>query len=235
MIKTTLIIVLLFLNVKLYSQYDDFATWSAINIGYDLNKKTNLSYTLGHRTEENAQYLKKLFNEVGINHDIHKNIRLGFEYRNTFRRELDNSYDNQHRIAPFIRFSYKVNKEIRLDFRTQYQFETRTYTGRRSQRLQDFAFWYDDVFIYDRQMFRIRPRIRYKIDKVSNFNFSYEAFFLLSREFNHLRRERFVFEYERKLTDQMSIDVAFLYQYQLNNVRQRTDNVIKVGYNYSIN
>lgn len=232
--KLIIIIVLFVFYRASYSQYDDFGVWSSVKIDYDISNKLNLNYSFAYRTEENSRLTKKIFNELGANYEVYKYIRLGFEYRNTFRRDIDNSFDNEHRIAPFLRFDYKLKKDIRFDFRTQYQFETRTYTGGRSQNLRDFGVWYDEGFFYERQVLRLKPRIKYDINKKSRVNFSYEMFILLSRDFTQIRRERYSLEYEKKINKRNSFDIAFLYQYQLNITQPRTDNVIKFGYNYTI-
>lgn len=222
MIRIFIIILLFSLNSN--AQYNDFGVWSNFGLSYKINKDYKLKYNLGYRTEENSKYTNRIYNEVSLEYNLFKYLELGLEYRNTFYRNIDFTYSNEHRLNPTLVFSYKINKLFDIDFRSQYQIDFSNGNN-------------DDFYISDdiRNQVRFRPRVKLDVGKRSTLNFSYEAFFHLAEPNNYLRRERFSLELSSEYIKYHNIEIAYLYQYNLNTTNQRFDNVLKLSYSYNLN
>jgi len=232
--KYLILIFFILIPYSSYSQYDDFGVWSTVSLKHKLNRELNLGYKLSHRSNENSKYSKSILNEISISYDIFDFAEIGFEYRHSFNRQLDASYKPESRFAPNLVLKYKINKDLYIDFRTQYQYSLeRNNDSNPSYLVIDPLLIYSGNYQYENTL-RFRPRIKYEINKKSKISFAYENFIELSDEFTYTNRERFELEYSREITKNSELDISFLYQYQLNTSNPRSDNIICISYSYDL-
>lgn len=232
--KYLLILLISILPLTSYSQYDDFGIWSSVGVNYKLNDDIDFSYKFGYRTEENTKYTKNLLNELSVSYDLFKFAKIGFEYRHSFSRELNNSYSSENRFAPNLSLEYKINKDLDIDLRTQYQFELSPNDDNNPKNLLVDPLFFDGFFQTENTL-RFRPRIKYELDKKSKVSFSYETFIAFTNLENYINRERYTFEYSRELSKSLNFEISYLYQFQKNTTNPRSDNVINISFSYDLN
>ena len=68
------IFLILFLSFTVKAQENDFQTWNTFSLNKELNKKTDISLTLGLRLRENATLYSKQFFDLNLKRNINKKV-----------------------------------------------------------------------------------------------------------------------------------------------------------------
>ena len=88
-------ILCLILPLLVFSQEEDFQSWSKVELGYRIHKKLSLNFTEGLRLRENASLPSKTFTNLGIGYRHNKKWRFTIGYR--FIQTFDKDFNLRHR------------------------------------------------------------------------------------------------------------------------------------------
>ena len=103
------------------AQENDFQIWGDLSAKYKINKKIKLNASIGFRSYENSQLIKKYYADLGMKYDISKRISLGAKYR--FSDYHFHTKVSTHRLSFDATYSFKKWGRIRLRIRERYDYE----------------------------------------------------------------------------------------------------------------
>lgn len=117
-----LVLILFLLPLLGVAQFNDFQTWTSLELDYELNKKNQFNLEQSLRTVQNATSWRTIFTEINYNHNINKHLSLGVGYRYSYRNKLDYSI-NSNRITANLKIKTKISRftfSYRLRFQSEY-------------------------------------------------------------------------------------------------------------------
>ena len=115
------IFLILFLSFTVKAQENDFQTWNTFSLNKEINKKTDISLTLGLRLRENATLYSKQFFDLNLKRNINKKVSLssGYLYATNWDKELNTS--NKHRFYGDIKYKNKFGERFSYAVRNRWQ------------------------------------------------------------------------------------------------------------------
>ena len=109
------------LPISVFSQENDFQTWTSILASKKILKKTNLMIKQGVRFRENSSLSSKLFTDLKIKSKYNKrfSFAIGYRFSNDWNRQLELSQKN--RFYSDIYYKDKYKKRFLFDTRARLQ------------------------------------------------------------------------------------------------------------------
>jgi hypothetical protein len=109
--------------------YHDAGMWNTLNITYKINKKYTALFTQELRLNENFGRLNLLYNNIGVQYSIHKNLKTSILYRNIQKYLETDVFSFRHRLMWDI--TYKKNFDnLNVSYRHRLQGEIRDVYSR---------------------------------------------------------------------------------------------------------
>ena len=112
---------LFILPISVFSQENDFQTWTSISASKKIIKKTNLTIKQGVRFRENSSLYSKLFTDLRIKRKYNKrfSFAVGYRFSNDWNKQLELSQKN--RFYGGIYYKDKYKKRVLFDVRARFQ------------------------------------------------------------------------------------------------------------------
>ena len=109
------------LPISVFSQENDFQTWTSISASKKIIKKTNLTIKQGVRFRENSSLYSKLFTDLKIKskYNKHFSFAIGYRFSNDWDKQLELSQKN--RFYSDIYYKDKYKKRFLFDARARLQ------------------------------------------------------------------------------------------------------------------
>ena len=109
------------LPISVFSQENDFQTWTSISASKKIIKKTDLTIKQGVRFRENSSLYSKLFTELEIKskYNKHFSFAIGYRFSNDWNKQLALSQKN--RFYSDIYYKDKYKKRFLFDVRARLQ------------------------------------------------------------------------------------------------------------------
>ena len=109
------------LPISVFSQENDFQTWTSILASKKILKKTNLMIKQGVRFRENSSLSSKIFTDLKIKskYNKHFSFAIGYRFSNDWNRQLELSQKN--RFYSDIYYKDKYKKRFLFDTRARLQ------------------------------------------------------------------------------------------------------------------
>jgi hypothetical protein len=213
-----LILILFFVPFGLFAQFNDFQTWTSVNLGYLLNKKNDFNLEQSYRTMYNLNNWSTIFTELSYYHKINKNFSVGGTYRFSFKNRLD-YYLTAHRFYISLKAKKKIN-DFSLNYRCILQTE---YLG--VQQKNDWII----PKSYNRHQFKVK----YKISKKIKPYIAYEFYIALDEQFNFGNKYRLTGGITYNFNKKNSINIFYKYQ-KLNFIETFNVYILGISYKYNI-
>ena len=107
--------------ISVFSQENDFQTWTSISASKKIIKKTNLTIKKGVRFRENSSLYSKLFTDLRIKrkYNKHFSFAIGYRFSNDWDKQLELSQKN--RFYSDIYYKDKYKKRFLFDTRARLQ------------------------------------------------------------------------------------------------------------------
>ncbi|MCK4663352.1 MAG: DUF2490 domain-containing protein [Bacteroidales bacterium] len=218
-----LIIIIFFINLScIYSQVNDFESWSCIEIKKKITKKIEFIFEEELRLNDNSTKIKKIYSDIGLSYSFNKHIKLVGYYRFIKKRKYDSYYSNRHRLYADIFLKNKFNR-LTIAYRTRYQAK---YVDIYSS---------EDGFI-PRKYNRNKLSLKYDIKKnpISPYC-SFEAYYQLNNpEGNEFDKIRYTCGIDYKFNKRNSLDIYYRLQKQININNPVNSYILGLKYCYSI-
>jgi len=114
-------ILIFILPISVFSQENDFQTWTSISASKKIIKKTNLTIKQGVRFRENSSLYSKLFTDLKIKrkYNKHFSFAIGYRFSNDWNKQLELSQKN--RVYSDIYYKDKYKKRFLFDSRARLQ------------------------------------------------------------------------------------------------------------------
>ena len=114
-------ILIFILPISVFSQENDFQTWTSISASKKIIKKTNLTLKQGIRFRENSSLYSKLFTDLKIKskYNKHFSFSIGYRFSNDWNKQLELSQKN--RFYSNIYYKDKYKKRFLFDVRARLQ------------------------------------------------------------------------------------------------------------------
>ena len=112
--------------ISVFSQENDFQTWTSISASKKIIKKTNLTIKQGVRFRENSSLYSKLFTDLKIKskYNKHFSFAIGYRFSNDWDKQLELSQNN--RFYSDIYYKDKYKKRFLFDVRARLQTQGNT-------------------------------------------------------------------------------------------------------------
>ena len=109
------------LPISVFSQGNDFQTWTSLSASKKIIKKTNLTIKQGVRFRENSSLYSKLFTDLKIKskYNKHFSFAIGYRFSNDWDKQLELSQKN--RFYSDIYYKDKYKKRFLFDARARLQ------------------------------------------------------------------------------------------------------------------
>ena len=97
------------LPISVFSQENDFQTWTSISVSKKIMKKTNLTIKQGVRFRENSSLYSKLFTDLKIKskYNKHFSFAIGYRFSNDWNKQLELSQKNRVYSDIYYKAKYK--------------------------------------------------------------------------------------------------------------------------------
>jgi len=188
----------------------DFEVWTELSFETKLSKKVGVELNQAVRLNDNAQSVKNVFTQIGIDYKINKRWKFGGDYR--WIPESDEESEN--RFDVWLRYNKKILD--RLEFSYRFKAETQT------SNFSNFS-----------NRFRNRIGLEYNIRKWKwDPSFQIEFFYVYRYDFNNFSRIRYVLETERELIDNLDLSLGILYQRNYHKTPLTSSTAALVGLSY---
>ena len=114
-------ILIFILPISVFSQENDFQTWTSISASKKIIKKTNLIIKQGVRFRENSSLYSKLFTDLKIKskYNKHFSFAIGYRFSNDWNKQLELTQKN--RLYSDIFYKEKYKKRFLFDARARFQ------------------------------------------------------------------------------------------------------------------
>jgi hypothetical protein len=206
--------------------YADAGLWKTFNLTYKVNKRVGLLFTQEIRLRENYSRLNLLYNNVGVNYLLVKNLKVSFIYRNIQKVLPDNTFNIRHRIMTDAAYKYDYAK-WNFSLRQRFQFEWMDiYTSEYGKTPQ----------IFSRTKFEVQYQLTEKWAPYINTEFRVQ----LSDPRNtddddNLGRNRTIFGVDYTYNKTVNFGTYFLHQAEFNTVTPQVINIIGIETNINLN
>jgi len=109
------------LPISVFSQENDFQTWTSISASKKIIKKTNLTIKQGVRFRENSSLYSKLFTDLKIKskYNKHFSFAIGYRFSNDWNTQLELSQKN--RFYSDIHYKNKYKRRFLFSARARFQ------------------------------------------------------------------------------------------------------------------
>ena len=114
-------ILIFILPISVFSQENDFQTWTSISASKKIIKKTNLTIKQGVRFRENSSLYSKVFTDFKIKskYNKHFSFAIGYRFSNDWDKELE--LNKKNRFYSDIYYKDKYKKRFLFDTRARLQ------------------------------------------------------------------------------------------------------------------
>lgn len=214
--KVCIAILLCFLGENLFSQQNDFQSWTSISIDYKINKKWQLKLSPELRLYENVNEINTIFLDLGAQYTVNSFFSIGIYNRNAAQKQLNNTYNFNHRWMFDVNIKKKVFRKCDLKYRLRMQ--------------NQFNEIDVNSFNNHSQSLRNKISLSYNLHKKISVEVGAELFNKFknkSIQFSNLRLNT-ILEYE--INKKNAIAFGFLYQKELNSVNPYTDWVLQIQF-----
>jgi len=130
--RTTLskIFLLFILPLSLFSQENDFQTWTSISASKKIIKKTDLSIKQGVRFRENSSIYSKLFTDIKIKRKYNKHFSytVGYRFSNDWDKQLELRQKNRFYSDVYYKDKYKKRFLLAVRSKLQTQGNVKGYS-----------------------------------------------------------------------------------------------------------
>ena len=111
------------LPISVFSQENDFQTWTSISASKKIIKKTNLTIKQGVRFKENSSLYSKLFTDLKIKskYSKHFSFAIGYRFSNDWNKQL--ALRQTNRFYSDIYYKDKYKKRFLFDARARLQIQ----------------------------------------------------------------------------------------------------------------
>ena len=127
------------LPISVFSQENDFQTWTSLSVSKKIIKKTNLIIKQGVRFRENSSLYSKLFTDLKIKrkYNKHFSFAIGYRFSNDWDKQLELSQKNRFYSDIYYKDKYKrrVFFDVRARLQTQGNIEEYAATFRHKSAL----------------------------------------------------------------------------------------------------
>ena len=116
-------ILIFILPISVFSQENDFQTWTSISASKKIIKKTNLTIKQGVRFRENSSLYSKLFTDLKIKRKFtkHFSFSLGYRFSNDWNKQL--VLGQKNRFYADIYYKEKYKRRFLFDARARLQIQ----------------------------------------------------------------------------------------------------------------
>ncbi len=208
-------LLLLPLGVVAQNDADDRLLWTSLKVKKNLTKRWSLSGEYQLRLEEDITTLRGHYMSIEAGYDFFKFLSGGVEYR--FVADPDRT---ANRVQVSLTGKAKI-KRVGFSVRSVYQ-----------RQFEDFV----DADTDDKNSdyWRNRFQLKWKVTKNWDLYGSWEPFYRVSEKDNKFDRLRYTTGIEWEFVNNHSIDLAYLYQPQINRKSPRKFYIFSVGYVWKI-
>ena len=109
------------LPISVFSQENDFQTWTSISASKKIIKKTNLTIKQGVRFRENSSLYSKLFTDLKIKSKYNKHFSFAIGYRFSNDWDKQSKLSQKNRFYSDIYYKDKYKKRFLFDSRARLQ------------------------------------------------------------------------------------------------------------------
>jgi len=216
--RYSLIILILFLPLSVFSQKKDFGIWYGISAEHKLSKKLVIDLSTNIRTFENASKIEEAFIEGGASFNLNKYLSFAGSYRLTKSLENNNSYYLRHKYFFDLKGSLPVG-DFTLSCRLRYQTLIKNYIQHEVDKYPSYTGRVKLKLVYHTKTFPVNPYIYI------------ESFCpMFSRYSGTIGKNRYSAGLEFKITKRQSVETEYIFQrdYQphLSDI-----NIISLNYN----
>ena len=109
------------LPISVFSQGNDFQTWTSLSVSKKIIKKTNLTIKQGVRFRENSSLYSKLFTDLKIKSKYNKHFSFAIGYRFSNDWDKQSKLSQKNRFYSDIYYKDKYKKRFLFDVRARLQ------------------------------------------------------------------------------------------------------------------
>ena len=109
------------LPISVFSQGNDFQTWTSLSVSKKIIKKTNLIIKQGVRFRENSSLYSKLFTDLKIKSKYNKHFSFAIGYRFSNDWDKQSKLSQKNRFYSDIYYKDKYKKRFLFDARARLQ------------------------------------------------------------------------------------------------------------------
>ena len=146
-----LFIILIFGSSFAFGQVQDAEFWGGLGLKANLTKDLSVKYETQSRFYKNVSTLKNYYNEIAVNYEVIKRLKVGVSYRYA-RKNRETFFEGENRLCFNAGYGYKLGETgLRLKARARYQFAF--------DRLGTIN---EVVYPGQKHVFRLKMDLRYK-------------------------------------------------------------------------
>lgn len=112
---------LMLLPLMTMAQYNDFQTWTSIEIKKKASKKLSFALEEEMRLCNNSSTFSKNNVTISTTYAMHKKLRLGAGYRYSYANDFDDGYVRGHRLMLNATLRHKTDNNFVFSFRERFQ------------------------------------------------------------------------------------------------------------------
>ena len=213
-----LIILVVIASFKADAQQYDNKLWTSFTLNQRINKDIVVSIEQSLRFYNGWSQSEQTFTQLGLRKAFSKNIRAEFNYRFVQRESFLDADVIDHRFNLDLAFRHKFD-DFRVTFRTRYQ---KRYRNINSSEDGDVAINYN----------RNKLSLKYSINKDLRIGAGSEIFYKIFYGENQFDKYRIITTLEYEILKRTEIQLAYLYQEEINVQNPETNNIISVGISY---
>jgi hypothetical protein len=215
-----LFFLLFFLSINSSAQYQDFRSWWSIDLSKDLSKDLKAGLEIGQRFKENSLAYDRSLATFELAYEVFKDFSLEGGYRFIATKDKYLNLGSKYRIHGSASYDYKFDR-LTLKLREQLQYG------------------YDDfTTLNELYSNNLTNRNKFSVD----YNFfaspfsvksSYELFIKLSDATGvNISDHRFQLGLNMVLNSKADIEVAYMFNKEVNKINPLSSNVLVLGFNY---
>jgi hypothetical protein len=205
--------------LTLHAQVNDAGLWTNITIEKKIIKDLDVVLTEEVRMYENITEVGSFFTDIGVEYSIYKGLRAGLFYRYINKRQLDNSYSQNHRFYADVAYKQKI-KRFDISYRVRYQVQYKGYNTSETGHVPE---WY------------FRQKIHFGYNTKSRFDpyMDAELWYFLNPEWSRFDNIRISAGVVTRITKHQSLDIGYIINKEFNVTDPITSYIILIGYKIS--
>ena len=203
-----------------FSQVNDAALWTSVNIEKKINNRLTANLSQEFRFKENISELGTAFTEIGVEHKIIKRLSASISYRFIQNRRNNDTYSLRHRMN--IDVAYRIKwKKLNITIRERWQNQVKD--------VQSSPEGFDPE-----SYLRSKLTFKYNLEKKYTPWIAGELFYQLNNsKGNEIDNLRYSMGVDYKFNKKNSLTLFYLINQEVNVNDPWTSYVIGVNYSYS--